>query len=212
MDLSPLKNNFLFSESICIPEKVFNFTSSDNLVTNQSTLCLACLFNAEGPEPGTAWLMNGQNITPSSGIAKVNGNGTLVIVQPLKLPVLVFTCQHGGSMFNITLNGECAVLAAWKRDCWSLIVIAEETLINIFFTPHVVRLSCHAIIVVVIVVAALLQQEIPKWRLQFPFYFLGFFENKAKTVGGFLDCSPSRDYIIFLHNTFKGGRVFPNAA
>ena len=108
MHLSPLKNSFLFfvSESICVPEKVFNFNDSDNLVTNQSTVCLACLFNGVGPEPNTVWLMNGQIIPPSSSIAKVNPNGTLVIVQPLRLPVLVLTCQHGGNRLNITLNGE----------------------------------------------------------------------------------------------------------
>ena len=102
------KTNFylFFPGPICIQENVFNFTASNTLITNQSTVCLACLFNSETPEPSIVWLLNGQIITTESSIAKVNGNGTLVIVQPLRSPGLVVTCQHKGSMFNITLNGE----------------------------------------------------------------------------------------------------------
>ena len=104
----PCKNILkLFPGHICIQENVFNVTASNTSLTiNQTTVCLACLFNGEASEPSTVWLLNGQIITTQSSIAKVNGNGTLVIVQPVRSPGLVLTCQHGGSMFNITLNGE----------------------------------------------------------------------------------------------------------
>ena len=97
----------------CNPVNVFNFTDSDVLVTNQSALCLACLFNGQGPQPGTAWLQNGQDTSsPSlSNIAQVNDNGTLVIVRPLVFNCqLTLTCQHGGSVFNITVKGELNIV------------------------------------------------------------------------------------------------------
>ena len=73
---------------------------------NQSAVCLACLFNNEGPQPDTVWMLNGQIVTPLSSIAyAVNSNGTMVIVrQPLS--TFILTCQHGRSILNITLKGE----------------------------------------------------------------------------------------------------------
>ena len=88
---------------------VFNFTDSDVLVTNQSTFCLACLFDGKEPQPSTVWLLNGQNTSISSmnNIAQVNDNGTLVIVQPPEYTgQLNLTCQHGANVFNIVVQGE----------------------------------------------------------------------------------------------------------
>ena len=115
MHFSPLLHalfttNF-FPEPICIPEKVFNLNDSDMLLTNQSAVCLACLFNGEGPEPSTVWKLNDQIITLESSIARVNGNGTLFIVIPPRSSGLILTCQHGGSIYNISLNGELYILA-----------------------------------------------------------------------------------------------------
>ena len=108
-NLIHINNHFFFPEPLCIPENVYKFNKSDILVTNQSALCLACLFNGEGPQSSTVWMLNDQNITLQNSIAKVNDNGTLVIMQQPGPKGFKLTCQHGESMFNLTLKGEVKV-------------------------------------------------------------------------------------------------------
>ena len=96
--------------SFCAPENVFNFTASNTLTTSQSTVCLSCLFNGEVPQPGTMWLLDGQDIANQFG--QVNRNGTYVITRPPGfIGQVIFTCQHGANMFNITLIGELYIAA-----------------------------------------------------------------------------------------------------
>ena len=91
--------------TVCSLENVFNFTASGILTTNQSTVCLACLFNGEGPQPGTMWLLDGQDI--ANQVGQVNDNGTYIIMRPSgSTGQVIFTCRLGGNVFNITLIGE----------------------------------------------------------------------------------------------------------
>ena len=93
------------SVPFCALENVFNFTASSTLVTNQSAACLACLFNGVEPEPGTVWLLNGQNTASQFG--QVNDNGTYLIMRPPGFTgQVIVTCLRGGNVFNITLIGE----------------------------------------------------------------------------------------------------------
>ena len=91
--------------SVCGLENVLNFTASDTLTTSQSTVCLACLFNGKAPQPGTMWLLNGQDI--ANQVGRVNENGTYIIMRPPGFTgQVILTCQLGGNAFNITLIGE----------------------------------------------------------------------------------------------------------
>ena len=101
----------LFSGS-CAPENVINITTSRVLATSQSSLCLACLFSGQGAQPGTVWLLNGQNPNNTFGIAEVNNNGTLIVRPPQGLNgTLSLNCQLGGNSFSITLIGELCTAA-----------------------------------------------------------------------------------------------------
>ena len=91
--------------SVCGLENVLNFTASDTLTTSQSTVCLACLFNGKAPQPGTMWLLNGQDI--ANQVGRVNENGTYIIMRPPGFTgQVILTCQLEGNVFNITLIGE----------------------------------------------------------------------------------------------------------
>ena len=93
---------------MCAAENVLNFTQSGSVTTSADTGCLACLFNGVSPLPGTMWSVNGQLISSNNTIAQVNANGTLVIRRPPGVTgEVVFSCQSGLSVYNITVISEC---------------------------------------------------------------------------------------------------------
>ena len=101
---------------LCIQENTFNFYGNSTLTSSHSAGCLACLFDGKGPLPGTVWLVNGLSTSNPlvSSIVQVNGNGTLVIMRPPGfIDQVILTCQHGGSVFSITLLGELCITAAY---------------------------------------------------------------------------------------------------
>ena len=120
---------------LCAPEHIFNFTDSNTLPTSQSAACLACLFNDEGPQPDTVWLLDGEIIGNQFGIAQVNDNGTLVIMRsPGYTGQVLLTCQHGENIFNITLIGELYI----ALHCGSMFY---HLLSQITFDPSIVPTS-----------------------------------------------------------------------
>ena len=92
---------------------MFNITDSSQtfIATNESNICLACLFNgATLSTSGTVWTTFGHPITTSQNVVVVNPNGTLLItLQPRATNTLQFSCQINEDIFNIIVSCESHV-------------------------------------------------------------------------------------------------------
>ena len=93
---------------------MFNITDSSQtfITTNESNICLACLFNgATQSTSGTVWTAAfGQPIRTSQNVVVVNPNGTLLIsLQAGATNTLQFSCQINENILNIIVSCESHV-------------------------------------------------------------------------------------------------------
>ena len=127
------------SGSLCSQESVFNFTSSNSLGTSRPAVCLACLFNGEGPQSGTMWFIGTLDLTNTS-FSQVNNNGTLIITRPPGFTgQVIVTCQRGGNQFNITLIGELYIQCTTLSVVYKLLCICSCPVHLLLSTYHIIK-------------------------------------------------------------------------